>query len=150
MDIYRAFTGLVRKYNINPHNLKLEITETVLMHDLEVHLDVLGRLRKFGFNIEIDDFGSGYSSLGMLKEIKADILKIDMIFLRETENKLRSRTILESIISMTKQLGMRVVTEGVETEEQYEGLKKMGCDYYQGYLFSKPISVAEFEEKYLY
>lgn len=150
MDIYRAFTGLVRKYNINPHNLKLEITETVLMHDLEVHLDVLGRLRKFGFNIEIDDFGSGYSSLGMLKEIKADILKIDMVFLRETENKLRSRTILESIISMTKQLGMRVVTEGVETEEQYEGLKKMGCDYYQGYLFSKPISVDEFEEKYLY
>lgn len=150
MDIYKAFTGLVRKYNINPRNLKLEITETVLMHDLEVHLEVLGRLRKFGFNIEIDDFGSGYSSLGMLKAIKADILKIDMAFLRETENKLRSRIILKSIISMTKKLGMKIVTEGVETEEQFEGLKEMGCDYYQGYLFSKPISVEEFEKKYLY
>ncbi len=150
MDIYKTFTNLIRKYDINPSNLKLEITETVLMHDLEMHLEMLGRLRKFGFQIGVDDFGSGYSSLNMLKDIKADVLKIDMVFLRETENHVRSRIILNSIIDMSKELGMKVLTEGVEKEEQIEALKEMGCDFFQGYYFSKPICVEEFENKYLY
>ncbi|MCI8307661.1 MAG: sensor domain-containing phosphodiesterase, partial [Lachnospiraceae bacterium] len=150
MDVYKSFTNLVRKYDINPDNLKLEITETVLMHDLEMHLEVLDKLRKFGFQIGVDDFGSGYSSLNMLKDIKADVLKIDMVFLRETENHVRSRIILNSIIGMSKKLGMKVLTEGVEKEEQIGALKEMGCDFFQGYYFSKPICVEEFEKKFLY
>jgi len=149
VDIYKIFTGLVRKYDIDPENLKLEITETVFMQDREFHLEMLKKLRKFGFKIEVDDFGSGYSSLNMLKDIKADVLKIDMGFLRETENHLRSRVILNSIISMSRELGMQVVSEGVERQEQIDFLKEMGCDFFQGYFFSKPIKVEEFESKYL-
>ena len=147
-DLYRIFTELVEKYEIKPQNLNLEITETALMSDVEQHLETLGRLQEYGFRVEIDDFGSGYSSLNMLKDISADVLKIDMLFLRETENKERSRTILNSIISMSKALGMEVITEGVETEEQLALLKEMGCDVFQGYYFSKPIPVEEFENKY--
>ncbi len=147
-DLYAEFTELVRRYEISPANLKLEITETALMTDVEQHLETLARLQAQGFEVEIDDFGSGYSSLNMLKDIKADVLKIDMLFLRETENQERSRTILNSIISMSKALGMEVITEGVETAEQVEMLREMGCDAFQGYYFSKPVPVEEFEAKY--
>lgn len=148
-DLYRVFTGLAEKYGISPGSLRLEITETVLMTDLEMHLKVLTKLQEYGFYIEIDDFGSGYSSLNMLKDIKADILKIDMMFLRETQNKARSRAILNSIISMAKALEMSVIAEGVETAEQRDFLAEMGCDVFQGYFFSRPIPVEEFEKKYL-
>ncbi|MCM1058207.1 MAG: EAL domain-containing protein [Firmicutes bacterium] len=148
-DLYRVFTGLVEKYDISPGSLKLEITETVLMTDLDMHLKILTGLQEYGFCIEIDDFGSGYSSLNMLKDIKADILKIDMLFLRETENKARSRAILSSVISMAKSLDMSVIAEGVETAEQRDFLTEMGCDIFQGYYFSKPIPVEEFEERYM-
>lgn len=148
-DLYELFTQLVKKYGIQPENLKLEITETVLMSDLELHLKTLGKLQKEGFSIEIDDFGSGYSSLNMLKDINADILKIDMLFLQENKNKEKSRTILRSIISMAKALEMQVICEGVETEEQAAYLAEMGCNAFQGYFFSKPIPVEEFENKYL-
>lgn len=148
-DLYCVFTELVEKYGIKPQNLNLEITETALMTDVEQHLETLGRLQEYGFRLEIDDFGNGYSSLNMLKDIKADVLKIDMLFLRETENRERSRTILNSIISMSKALGMEVIAEGVETKAQLDFLTEMGCDVFQGYYFSKPIPVGEFEKKYL-
>ena len=148
-DLYKTFTGLVEKYGIAPGNLNLEITETVLMSDLQHHMETLTRLQDYGFVIELDDFGSGYSSLNMLKDITADVLKIDMLFLRETEHTVRNRIILQSVISMAKQLGMAVITEGVETEEQLESLKKMGCELFQGYYFSRPIAVEEFEQKYI-
>ena len=119
------------------------------MQDREFHLEMLRKLRKFGFKIEVDDFGSGYSSLNMLKDIKADVLKIDMGFLRETENHIRSRVILNSIINMSRKLGMQVVSEGVEKQEQIEVLKEMGCDFFQGYFFSKPIKVEDFEKRYM-
>lgn len=147
-DLYAEFTELVKRYEISPANLKLEITETALMTDVEQHLETLGRLQEYGFEVEIDDFGSGYSSLNMLKDIKANVLKIDMLFLQETQNQERSRTILNSIISMSKALGMEVITEGVETKEQVELLRSMGCDAFQGYYFSKPVPVEEFEAKY--
>lgn len=148
-DLSKVFIGLAEKYDISPRNLNIEITETVLVTDLMMHLQTLEKLRDYGFRIEIDDFGSGYSSLNMLKDIKADILKIDMLFLRETENKDRSRVILNSVISMAKALDMLVIAEGVETAEQLEAMRGMGCDILQGFWFSQPVSVEEFEEKYL-
>ena len=99
-------------------------------------------------HIEIDDFGSGYSSLNTLKDIKADVLKIDMLFLRDTENQSRSKAILSSVISMAKTLNMPVITEGVETKNQVDFLSVMGCEMFQGYYFSKPVPVKEFEQKY--
>lgn len=148
VDIYKTFTELVEQYGIDPDNLKLEITETAIMTDLQQQLELLQCLRDYGFSVEIDDFGSGYSSLNTLKDISVDVLKIDMGFLGETEQKERSRTILNSIIAMSKQLGMTIVTEGVETEKQVDYLTDAGCDIFQGYYFDKPMPVDAFEEKY--
>lgn len=149
VDLYKTFTELAEKYGISPDRLNIEITETVLMTDLEMHLEVLSRLQEYGFCIEIDDFGSGYSSLNMLKDIRADVLKIDVLFLRETENKERSRVILSSVIDMAKRLGISVITEGVETKEQIQMLTDMGCEMFQGFYFSQPVPVEKFEEIYL-
>lgn len=150
IDVYDTITNLVQKYEINPENLKLEITETALMSDLKKNMTILEKLQKFGFKMEIDDFGSGYFSLNMLKDISADMLKIDMVFLRATENKAKGQDIHESIISLGSKLGMEVVTEGVETEKQLLMLSEMGCNMFQGYYFSKPIPVAEYEQKYIW
>lgn len=151
MDIYEELTSIVEKYDINHLKLKLEITETALMTEMQNQLSLLKRLRDYGFLIEIDDFGSGYSSLNMLKNIDVDVVKIDMGFLSNTnsERMERSELILDFIISMIKKLGMEVVTEGVETKEQVDNLTEMGSDIFQGYYFSKPITVEEFEKKYL-
>lgn len=149
IDVYEVITSIVKKYDIEPRLLKLEITETALMSDLKKNMEVIKSLREYGFKIEIDDFGSGYSSLNMLKDISADVLKIDMAFLRATENEVKGQDILETIISLGGKLGMEVITEGVETEKQLIMLSEMGCHIFQGYYFSKPIPVDEFEEKYM-
>jgi diguanylate cyclase (GGDEF)-like protein len=148
-DLYKTFTRLVEKYNIIPQKLKIEITETLFMEDVKGHMDTIRRMKEYGFCIELDDFGSGYSSLNMLKDIDADIIKIDMAFLEETDNIKRSRTIIRSIINMAKDLGMDVITEGVRTKEHINFLTDAGCDIFQGYYYSKPIIVDEFEKKYL-
>lgn len=149
LDVYETFTSLIKEYDISPDNLKLEITETTLMADFEKNLELLGKLQQAGFKIEIDDFGSGYSSLNMLKDISADVLKIDMGFLRASENELKGQDILESIITLAGKIGMEVITEGVETKTQLSMLRQMGCNMFQGFYFSKPIPVEDFEEKYL-
>jgi EAL domain-containing protein (putative c-di-GMP-specific phosphodiesterase class I) len=148
-DLYRTFTRLVEKYNIIPQRLKIEITETLFMDDVKEHMDTIRRMKEYGFCIELDDFGSGYSSLNMLKDIDADIIKIDMAFLEETDNIKRSHTIIRSIINMAKDLGMDVITEGVRSKEHVNFLTDAGCDIFQGYYYSKPIIVDEFEKKYL-
>ena len=147
-DLFATFTGLVQQYGIDPALLKLEITETALLYGAD-HPRILENLSEYGFWIEMDDFGSGYSSLKLLKNTKMDVLKVDMEFLRRTENTERARNIIESIISMAKELGMLVITEGVEEEDQVRFLKGAGCDIFQGYYYSKPIPVAEFEEQYM-
>ena len=148
IDINEAFRSLSEKYDFDIKNLKLEITESALMKDIRKIMHSMDDLHAQGFEIEIDDFGSGYSSLGMLKDINADILKLDMIFLQESENFGRGTTILKNVISMSKELGMPVITEGVETREQMEFLQSTGCDMYQGYYFAKPMSVDSFEREY--
>ena len=148
LDVYEVFTGLVEKYHIDPRKLKLEITETLFVSELENHKNMLERLQSYGFEVEIDDFGSGYSSLNILKDIKADVIKIDMGFLQETKNVDRSQSILRSLIRLVKQLHMEVITEGVETEQQVQELLEMGCECFQGFYFCRPIPLEEFEEKY--
>lgn len=148
VNIYQTFTELIRRYGIDPKNLKLEITETAIMTELRQQLSLLERLRECGFEIEIDDFGSGYSSLNTLKDIAVDVLKLDMGFLSETQQSDRSKIIMNRIISMSKELGLSIVTEGVETEEQVEYLTTAGCDIFQGYYFAKPMKISDFEKKY--
>ena len=148
IDVYQVLTELVSRYQVPSRNLRVEITETALLEDPEQVNEVICRLRREGFLIEIDDFGKGWSSLGILKNIHADVLKIDMSLLREVESKKRSRIILESVIGMAANLGMDVIVEGVETEEQLKLLSGMGCRYFQGYYFSRPLPTEVFEAKY--
>lgn len=150
IDIFNTFAGLIKKYDIEPSNLKIEITETTIMSDVPNLMGELEELRKAGFTIEMDDFGSGYSSLNTLKDINVDVLKVDMGFIKETKNVKKSRIILASVIKMAKELNLLIITEGVETEDQVDNLTKLGCDVFQGYYFSKAIDVNEFEKRYLY
>ncbi len=149
LNVFQTFTDLVERHGISPKNLKLEITETAIVMDFDRQMELISRLRRTGFVVEMDDFGSGYSSLNMLKDLHVDILKIDMAFLEKAKDEERSRMILQMIISLSKQLGMPVITEGVETEEQVAFLKEVGCDMFQGYYFAKPMTVEEFERIYL-
>lgn len=149
VDIYTTLTMLVEKYGINPANLRLEITETALMTDINKQITLIEKLRAYGFAVEIDDFGSGYSSLNTLKDIRADVLKLDMGFLSQTEFKDRSNAVIDAVVTLSKQLGLSVVSEGVETMEQVDFLTKTGCDVFQGYYFAKPMPVKDFEEKYM-
>ncbi|MBR2676488.1 MAG: EAL domain-containing protein [Solobacterium sp.] len=148
MDVYAVLNELVERYAIPIGRLKVEITETALLEDPQSGIEVISKLRRKGFFIEIDDFGKGYSSLSLLKDIHADVLKIDMSLLHEIEHRERNRMILESIINMAVSLGMEVIAEGVETEKQLQTLKDMGCSVFQGYYFSKPIPTKDFDEKY--
>ena len=148
LNVYQEFVNLIKKYEISPKNLKLEITETAVVMDFEHQKELISRLQKSGFIVEMDDFGSGYSSLNMLKDIYVDVLKIDMAFLKKAEDETRSEKILQMIIALSGQLDIPVITEGVETKEQLDMLKSMGCDMFQGYYFAKPMPVGEFENRY--
>lgn len=148
IDVYATIRNLVSKYGIDPSKLRLEITETVMMTDIENRLRIIENLRKDGFLVEMDDFGSGYSSLNMLKDIPVDVLKIDMMFLYESKDQSKAETILQSIINLSGELGMPSITEGVETAEQLDMLISMGCRLFQGYYFARPMPVEEFEARY--
>ena len=119
------------------------------MSDFKENMEILKKLQEYGFQIEIDDFGSGYSSLNMLRNINANVLKIDRDFLVATENEVRDQDILQSIVVLAEKIGMSVIVEGVETKKQLEMLTGMGCGLFQGYYFSKPLSVDKFEESYI-
>lgn len=149
VDVYRVLKGLVEKYGITPDRLRLEITETAVMLNLERQLELIQKLRDTGFCVEMDDFGSGYSSLNMLKNIQVDGLKVDMAFLERTGDEVRGRKILKMVIGMAKELELSVITEGVETEEQVAFLTEIGCDMFQGYYYAKPMPVDEFEARYM-
>ncbi len=144
-DLYSDIVGLVEKYEIDPGCLKLEITETAIMVNVQEQMALIRKLQEYGFLIEMDDFGSGYSSLNSLKDIEVDILKLDMKFFEKSENPERSEKIIESIINLSNKLKMPVIAEGVEDDEQLELLKRTGCRIVQGYYYSKPVPVPEFE-----
>ena len=149
LDVYKVLTELTGKYGVDSSRLRLEITESALIENPESTYPVIAKLQEAGFLVEIDDFGKGQSSLSLLKDIKADILKIDMGFLRETDNRTRSRIILRSVIGMANSLGMQVITEGVEKRAQMQALSDMGCRHFQGFYFSRPLPVEEFERKFV-
>ncbi|MBQ9898452.1 MAG: bifunctional diguanylate cyclase/phosphodiesterase [Ruminococcus sp.] len=138
-DIVGYLTETAEKYNVPKHYLDVEITESALTDQQDFLQNAMKVLRSSGYKIWLDDFGSGYSSLNVLKDYQFDVLKIDMKFLHGFANNQKTRPILENIVSLTKQLNMISLTEGVETKEQYEFLKNIGCDRAQGYLFSKPV-----------
>ena len=149
IDIADCFKQLLLKRTFNPQNLKIEFTEEALNTDLNTAINLFEKLKQLGFEVGIDDFGHGYSSLNFLKDVNADILKLDMVLVQKNENSERAKVILKFIVQISKALGMKLISEGVETAEQLDTLKELGFPYFQGYFFSKPIEVNEFEEKYL-
>ena len=119
----------------------------MLAYSREHKNTILSQLRNAGFTIEVDDFGSGYSSLNFLKDMESDVIKIDMGFLRRSENSERSRIIFNDVVSMIKDINMDIIVEGVETAEQLDFVRSTGCKYIQGYYYSRPISVDVFESR---
>ena len=149
MDVPEIIIGLADKYELDRKRLRLEITETIMMDDVDEKLKTIDKLREAGFIVEMDDFGSGYSSLNMLKDMPVDVLKLDMIFLKDTSQNERTKKIMSLIIDLAKSLDVPVIAEGVETIEQVDFLVEMGCDYFQGYYFARPVSLDEYEKKNL-
>ena len=128
---------------IDPTRIDLEITESMAMRNLEQSIEILAELRRMGATISIDDFGVGYSSLGQLRRLPAQALKIDASFISQIPDDANSCSITEAIIAMAKRLRLRTVAEGVETQAQLDFLRANGCDAYQGYLFAKPLTAVE-------
>ena len=138
--------GIIKKYNVNPQELELEITESVLIENFKEMTEKMCILRDYGIRISLDDFGTGYSSLSYLKGLPIDTLKIDKSFIDTSIADENTRIITESIIFMAKRLGFETVAEGVESNEQYNYLKEIGCDCIQGYLLGKPMSKEDCEQ----
>ena len=138
--------ALVESSNIPLKNIRLEITESAYMDNSEMLIAVVDELRERGFIVEMDDFGSGYSSLNSLKDIEIDILKLDMRFLAGKHDTRRSKIIISSVISMARGLDLPVIAEGVETKDQADMLLDFGCEQMQGYYFSKPVPAEEYEK----
>ncbi len=131
---------------IDPRLLKLEITESAIMNNADAAIRTLHRIRSMGMNISVDDFGTGYSSLSYLQRFPIDTLKIDRSFVSASETGKENGAIVRTIVSLAKALGLSIVAEGIETEEQFRILRSLGCDFGQGYLFAKPLPENEIFE----
>lgn len=136
---------VIQRYAINPGQLKLELTESLLLDDIEDTIATMNKLRELGIQFSLDDFGTGYSSLQYLKRLPLDQLKIDQSFVRDIAADSGNRAIVRTVISMAHGLNLAAIAEGVETEEQRQFLLNNGCTHYQGYLFSEPVPIAAFE-----
>lgn len=143
-EFIKRFNAIVHKCRIPEGYLELELTESLLVEDATVMIDTVNQLKANNYSVSVDDFGSGYSSLNVLKQLNFDVLKIDREFLREDGFQKKDIIILESVIRMAKDLEMKTLIEGVETLEQVEMLRKLGCDYAQGYYFARPMPMQDF------
>ena len=137
--------NLVTEFGFPPSRLKLELTESLLLDNVGDSIQHMQALRALGIQFSMDDFGTGYSSLTYIKRLPIDQLKIDQSFVRELANDENDKVIIRTIINTAHSLNLSVIAEGVETEGQLNFLKDEGCDHYQGYFFSKPVPVDEFE-----
>jgi EAL domain-containing protein (putative c-di-GMP-specific phosphodiesterase class I) len=134
---------LIEETEIDPRQLELELTETLLMRDAEQAIRVLRTLKSYGVRISVDDFGTGYSSLAYLKRFPLDALKIDRAFVHDVNNDPDDAAITIAIINLAHSLKLKVIAEGVETQAQLDFLREHGCDEIQGYLFARPVPAAE-------
>lgn len=145
-NLSKIIIELTKKYDVAPKYFNIEITESVYTDDNVMIDDITSQLRNNGFTILMDDFGSGYSSLNVLKDVQVDMLKMDMMFMFKAKYDGRAETIISSVIRMAKWLNIPVIAEGVDKAEQVEFLKSVGCDYIQGFYYSKPLPAADYEK----
>lgn len=146
-DFVEVMQGIIRQTGANPAHLVLEITENMLLSNVQATVDKMNRLKRIGITFSIDDFGTGYSSLSYIKRLPIDTLKIDQSFVRDIHLDGDNEALVDTILTMANHLKLNVIAEGVENEEELAVLKEKGCQYFQGYLFSKPISSKGFEQE---
>lgn len=144
-DLPEFIAGVLAEAGLAAASLELEVTESVVMHNPQEAARILERLHAQGIHISVDDFGTGYSSLSYLKQFRLDTLKIDRSFVRHISSDADDAAIVRSVIALAHSLRLKVIAEGVETDEQLAYLRELGCDEYQGYLRSKPVPAAQFE-----
>ncbi|MBQ9518277.1 MAG: EAL domain-containing protein [Firmicutes bacterium] len=145
-DYFDRLRKMIRKYGADPKFIELEITETVAMSNTELLAQATKKLHKMGFRVSIDDFGAGQSSLNVLKDIDVDVIKLDRGFFIELSTSIKGKEIINTVIRMAKNLNIETVSEGIETREQFNFIKKAGCDLVQGFLFGKPMPINDFSE----
>ncbi|MDD2933018.1 MAG: EAL domain-containing protein [Methylotenera sp.] len=144
-DFITQVQTAVQQHSINPARLKLELTESMLLEQIDLTIATMNALKEIGIRFSLDDFGTGYSSLQYLKKLPLYQLKIDQSFVRDIADDISDQAIVRTIIAMAQTLNLNVIAEGVETEQQRQLLQSNGCHTYQGYLFSQPVPIAEFE-----
>jgi EAL domain-containing protein (putative c-di-GMP-specific phosphodiesterase class I) len=147
-NFIRDFKNLLEQNRVEPSKIDIEITEYLFLHQSEKNSQILKELHDFGITISLDDFGTGYSSLSYLKRFPIDFLKIDKAFI-DDYNSDSGAIFVDTIVKMGQTLNMKIIAEGVELKEQLDYLKTIGCDQYQGYYFSKPLNVDDFETLFL-
>lgn len=147
-NVVQVLEGLTQKYNLDPRLLELELTESAYVENPQQIIEITCQLQAKGFVILMDDFGSGYSSLNMLKDLPVNVLKIDLRFLADSQGVENGRAdnILNSIVRMAKRLDLPVIAEGVETQKQVDFLRTIGCEFAQGYFFSEPVPCEDYQE----
>lgn len=143
-DFIQNVLAIIKEYDIPTENIEFEVTENVFMEEPETVISVLNELKSHGFSISMDDFGSGYSSLTLLRDLPIDVVKLDKEFLKDSANNDNTYLIMKSVIDMAHAMEMKVVCEGIETEEQAHALNELGCEIGQGYLFAKPMPVDDY------
>jgi len=148
-DFVEQVLSALDRTGANPYNLKLELTESMLVENIQEVIDKMTELKLHGLRFSLDDFGTGYSSLAYLKRLPLDQLKIDRSFIRDILVDESSAAIAQTIVSLSRAMGLPVIAEGVETAEQREFLTRIGCHAFQGFLFSRPLPLAEFESQWL-
>jgi EAL domain-containing protein (putative c-di-GMP-specific phosphodiesterase class I) len=148
-NLFETLDGIVKLNNLSTSCLKLEVTESAYTDNPEQLIEVIHKLRAKGYKIEMDDFGSGYSSLNMLSSLPMDVLKMDIAFIRNIEHSPKDLRLVELVVDIARYLNVPVVAEGVETEGQIRLLRKEGCDIVQGFYFSRPLPAADFENNIL-
>lgn len=143
-NFFDRYREILERYDVPKGSIEIELTESLFFNEISTMTDLVNKIHEVGLRCSIDDFGSGYSSLNMLKDIKVDALKLDRVFFVETEEDKRGKDIINSILHLAQNLHLQTISEGVEIRSQVEYLKEMDCDYIQGYVFAKPMPVNDF------
>jgi EAL domain-containing protein (putative c-di-GMP-specific phosphodiesterase class I) len=146
-DFVENILQILEKKAVDPNRIKIELTESAVLQSIHEAISKMNALRQIGVSFSMDDFGTGYSSLAYLTQLPINQLKIDQSFVQNIGLKSADSIIVQTIIGMANNLGMELIAEGVETEAQREFLEQQGCQVCQGYLFGKPVPLAEFEER---
>lgn len=143
---FEQYKEILKHYDVPEESIEIELTESLFYNEMSMLKDLIDQIHQVGMLCSIDDFGSGYSSLNMLKDVEVDALKLDRVFFTNAENDKRSKSVINSVLNLAQDLDLRTISEGVEARAQVDYLKQVSCDYIQGYVFAKPMPVPEFEK----